>query len=476
VTNALGRIWIAAAALAIGVIAGPSVAPAAAVALAATGVAALAARRRPLVAIGGLCLIAFASGVAIVAVRFAADSSLRHVAERVPSCRVDGRVAEQIGGLGTLIALDNIRCEGWHDLMRPGLVVADAAEVDPGAAISGSGWIVPLGDDPFDRQRMRLGAAARFDAVELRVGDIDSPIAAVAARVRHGLRDATSEIDGSTGGILRGLAVGDVTGIDPATEESLRRAGLAHLVAVSGSNVAIVLGAVAFACRRLGLRLRLGIAAAALFMFVAVVGSEPSVLRAALMGAIAVAAIAAGHKAEPLHALGLAVILLLCLRPGMVFSIGLHLSVAATAGIILWAGPIARRLRLPRVAAVPLAATLSAQVAVAPLLVLGFGEVSLVAPLANLIAFPAVPLGTILGLSSGVAGAIAPPVGAALARAAAPAGTWIFEVGKAFGGMHWASASVPEWSGVVMAGVVMAVAIPFFSSPPTPGVGTEEKN
>jgi competence protein ComEC len=456
VSSALGRIWTAAGALAAGVVVGQSFAWAAGAALAVVGGFLLVLRRRPLLAVAGLSLVAAGAGIVSSSARSSQNSVLTVLAERVPSCRVTGRVLEQLGGLGTLIALDRVRCEGFEELERPGVVVADVPAADSGADVSGAGWIVPLRDDPFDTQRRRLGAHARLDAVKLDVGRVRSPVAAVAARVRNGLRAATSELDAGTGGLLRGLAIGDVTGIDPTTEETLRRAGLSHLVAVSGSNVAIVLGTIALVCRRLGLRLRVSLACAALLIFVAVVGPEPSVLRAAFMGGIGLAAIAAGHRAEPLHALGIAVIVVLSLRPGMVSSIGLHLSAAATAGIVLWTGPLSRKMSwLPTSVAAPLSATLAAQLAVAPLLVLGFGEVSVAAPLANLVVLPAVPVGTILGLISGAIGALVPDAGAAVARIAAPAGVWILEVGDAFGGQWWASATVPRWVGVLMAGAVV---------------------
>lgn len=458
---ALGRIWIAAAAVAAGAVAGQTVAPNRGALVVVSGLPLLLLRRRPAAVIAGLTLVGTGTGIACAAVRAVDTSALVELAESVPRCEVTGRVAEQLGGLGTLVAVDRANCDGTV-VDHPGTVVLDAPDASPGAGFIATGWMVPLRHDRFDTQRRRLGAHARFAAQKFELGPIDAPVPAVVARIRGGLRDATSILEARPAGLLRGLTIGDVTAIDEPTEESMRRAGLAHLVAVSGSNVAIVLGAVGIMCRRLSLRVRVCLAASALFAFVAVVGPEPSVLRAAFMGAVGLAAITSGHRAEPLHALGIAVIVVLCIRPAMVFSIGLHLSVAATAGIVLLTGPIRRRLTpIPDILALPLAATLGAQVAVAPILVSGFGELSLVAPVTNLLVVPAVPAGTILGLLAGVVGTLVPPLGAALARLAAPAADWILAVADRFGGAGWASVTVPRWSAALLAFALVAAAATF---------------
>jgi competence protein ComEC len=459
-TTALARVWIAAIGVTVGAVAGQGRSAWDGIMLALAGGAALAARRRPGALVAGLGLVGAGAGLFCAAVRTGGESPLASFAESVPSCHVSGAVLEQLGGLGTLVAATRAVCEGFPTVEDAGVVVLDATGADPGAAVSATGWLLPLGRDEFDIQRARLGAHARLDVREINLGPVRGPVPALAARIRRGLRGATAALEPRSAAIVRGLAIGDVNEMDARTEESLRRAGLSHLVAVSGSNVAIVLGAVAVACRRLGLRLRISLACGALCTFVAVVGPEPSVLRAALMGAVGLAAIAAGHRAEPLHALGIAMIVLLCFRPAMVFSVGLHLSAAATAGIVLWTAPIRGRLRrVPDLIALPLAATLAAQIAVAPILAFSFGELSLSAPLANLLVFPAVPIGTIAGLLAGVVGALVPAAGPSLGHVAAPAAGWIVFVGDRLGSGRWAAAEVPPWAAIGIAIPVVAAAV-----------------
>ena len=227
-----------------------------------------------------------------------------------------------------------------------------------------------------------------------------------------------------------------------------------------GSNVAIVVGVVALAVARLGLRARVLACAGALGLYLLVVGPEASVLRAATMGGITLLAMSVGRRTEPLHALGLALIVVLTLRPGLVFSVGLHLSAAATAGIVVFAGPLSRWMdRCPRLVALALAVTLAAQIAVAPVLVGTFGELSLVAPLANLLAAPAVAPATVLGLGAAATGTVWPAAGALCARLADPFVAWILGVGRTTGAWPWASLQVPEWLGWPLGALVIGAAI-----------------
>ncbi len=451
------RLWLTLFGFAAGIswdYAGATVAPAAA--LLALGLAASCARRSPPAALLGLTTCAVALGV-LVAGGARSESMLERVATRFPRCHLDGEVMEHAGGLGTLLEARAL-CEGHAPSW--GVVVTDGEWGAPGSRFSAVGRLSPLSDGGFDSARRRLGAHAAFDGERFGSGPPTAPLHALAARLRDGLRRASSQLDANNGALLRGLAVGDTDDLDASAVDSLRRSGLTHLVAVSGSNVAIVLAAVAAVGVGLGRRLRLVLSLAALVVFVAVVGPEPSVLRAALMGALGLFALLYGRRAEPLHALPLALILVLALRPAMLFSVGLHLSAAATAGIVLWARPIADRLRgLTRPVATIAAATLAAQAAVAPILAVTFGEFSIVAPVANVLAVPVVPPATILGLSAAALGAIDPALGAIPARLADPLAGWVLAVGERLGSLGWASVTVPRAVGVLLGVPVGAAAL-----------------
>jgi ComEC/Rec2-related protein len=449
VQGALGRIWSCVAGLVLGIMYADTYRPPgwASMLVCGAGAACVAARRRPLVSFAGLVLVAFGAG-AVASARRADDAALTTMASGAPSCSFQGEIHEHLGGLGTLVALDRVRCDGYLPVTGAGLVVMDEPTGDPGAKIAGRGLLVGLDDDSFDGQRGRMGALAVLHPFEVELGRVRSPPLAVAAAVRRGLDRATESIEARRAGLVRGLTTGDVSGLDPGTIERFQRAGLSHLLAVSGSNVAIVLGAVGVLVSRLGPRWKLGLGAAALGIFVLVVGPEPSVLRAAAMGAIGLAALASGRRSEPLHALGVALVIVLAARPAMVYLVGLHLSVAATGGIVLWSHAVARHLSwLPRWAALGGGATIAAQIAVAPVLVVAFGRLSLAGPAANLLALPAVPPATVLGVTAGVVGAVWPDAGAVAARLAEPLAAWVLWVGDAFGESSWAAIDLARWTG-----------------------------
>jgi competence protein ComEC len=456
----LGRVWVAAAALAAGAIAGLHGVDAAAGLGACVGaIGGLALRRRPFVRATAVATAAFGLGAISGAADAHRDAPARALAVNVPDCDVSGRVLEQAGGLGTLVALDVLRCEAHPPIEHAGVAVTDLSRADPGARVQMTGWIVPLGDDSFDEARRRLGADVAFDAREIELGSVDGLFNKAAAGFRGSLRKATSSLGADRASLTRGLSIGDTRDMPPPLEEDLRRAGLTHLVAVSGSNVAIVLTVVTFAVRRLGAGPRFTVGLCALSFYVVVVGPEPSVLRAAVMGGIALAALTYGRRSEPLHALGLALMAVVAVRPGLALSVGLHLSAAATAGIVLWAERLTRWLApLPSVVTAPLAVTLAAQVAVAPILALVFGQLSLTAPLANLLAAPAVAPATVLALAAGVVGLALPGTAALLARIAGWFAWWIAAVGHRLGGGTWSAIEAPAPAGWVLAVAVLVVA------------------
>jgi competence protein ComEC len=470
-SGSLGRVWLVAAAVAGGTVHGcahEAPRPLVMGAIAALGAVA-GLRRSGTARAAGLAAVAFSLGSVGSSPRCDATTALEVMARRLPACWVRASVLEPAGGLGTLATIHQLGCAGYPPVESPGVAVMDGTVAHPGVAFAGRGRLVPLGTDVFDRARRRAGAHASLELVR----STTTPprgLHALAFAIRRSLVRAVGDLDPRRAGLLRGLAVGDVTAIDDDTEVALRRAGLSHLLAVSGSNVAIVLGAVGATTAFLGARLRMAGAAGALGLYVLIVGPDPSVLRAAAMGAIGLAALAVGSRAEPLQALGLALTALLALRPGLVFAVGLHLSVAATAGIVVWGPPLSRRWsrRLPHAAAVGLAATVAAQAAVAPILVMTFGELSIAGLPANALALVAVPPATICALAAGVAGALYPPGGEVLARAAEPFAAWILWVGDTFGRAGWATASLPSWSGAAM-GIAAAIGVAVALRSASPG-------
>jgi len=245
-----------------------------------------------------------------------------------------------------------------------------------------------------------------------RVGRQTNVALGAANYVRSGIiRAARSSLKPDKAAFLLGLVLGDQSRIPKQTVEDFRASGLSHLVAVSGENLAMVLGPLLLLMSALRLRrsVQVGLAIFVVVMFTLMTRWQPSVLRAAIMAGIALASFWFGRKSHPLHALGATLIILAALNPMIVWSIGFQLSFAATAGILVLSPEVLKRLpasggRLRTKVMQALALGLSAQVSVLPLVAWHFDKVSLVALPANLMALGLVAPPTIAGLAGGVVG------------------------------------------------------------------------
>ncbi|MBI2268519.1 MAG: ComEC/Rec2 family competence protein [Candidatus Blackburnbacteria bacterium] len=206
--------------------------------------------------------------------------------------------------------------------------------------------------------------------------------------------------------LLSGIVLGTKSSLDYQFFEALRKTGTLHIIVASGSNIALVGGTILnsliiFLSRKKAVVLSL----AAIWLYVVLVGFQPPIVRAAIMGTIAYLAQALGRDFDGVRALFISAAVLLLVNPLWLFDIGFQLSFAATAGIIGLSQRIGRLGvlgLLPRGIKENLATTLSAQIAVSPFLLLRFGEISLISPVVNVFVLPVVPSimagGAIIGL------------------------------------------------------------------------------
>ncbi len=224
-------------------------------------------------------------------------------------------------------------------------------------------------------------------------------------------------------GLLSGFLTGDTDRMLASDEEDLRRAGLSHFVAVSGSNVALFLAIwwVVTAPLSIHPRIRVLVGAVGLTLFAVITRWEPSVIRASVMASVLLAGGFFGIPVDPWMALGVAVTVLLLVSGHLALSVGFQLSVLATAGVLV--GMALVRERTPKWFFVPLFATIGAQLAVAPLLLVVFGTVPLLSPLTNLIVSP------VIAVTTGVAalGVVFAPA-ADVARLGASCVMWVAEI------------------------------------------------
>jgi competence protein ComEC len=257
--------------------------------------------------------------------------------------------------------------------------------------------------------------------------------------------------------MLPALVLGDTAAVTGETSRDFRAAGMTHLMAVSGANVTIVCAAVLFSARLIGPRAAVVLAALALVAFVIVVQPTASVLRAAVMGAIALTGMLSSRRRQAIPALSATVLILLALAPQLAVDVGFALSVLATAALVVIAPTRSRGLvgrGCPKPLADALAVACAAHVVTAPLVAGISGRLSLVAAAANLAAAPVIAPITVLG-SAAAALCVPWPVGARLLiRFTGPELWWVLHVAKWSAGVP--AATVPVPAGV--AGVLVVAA------------------
>lgn len=269
-----------------------------------------------------------------------------------------------------------------------------------------------------------------------------------AGRVRASLREASSGLPLQERGLLPGLIDGDTSGLDPVLAERFRVAGLTHLVAVSGTNCSIVIGVVLLVLRRARIRPWLCglVGAVVLTGFVVVARPSPSVLRAALMAAIALVSLATGRPKQAVPALSAVVLGLLVWDPLLSVDAGFTMSALATAALLLIAPGWADALRhwgVPPGVAEAVAVAAAAHVVTAPVIASLSGRVSLVAIPANILAEPAVPIATVFGFGAAAIAPIWLGGGRVLAWVAGWPCRWLVGVADRAGGLSGASFGWP---------------------------------
>jgi len=226
------------------------------------------------------------------------------------------------------------------------------------------------------------------------VAPLDDPPPPWSVRVRRESVAAIGRaLPPASAALLAGLLLGDRTELPRDIDEAFRRAGVYHVLAVSGFNVGILAASVWALCRLLRLPYRPSAVTAIVVViaFALVVGPEPSVLRAVVMAVLVLVAALLDRAASVTNSLALAALAILAARPGDLFDPGFQLSFAATFGIV--AAPLPRGVI---VGAVGVSA--AAQLAVLPIALTHFNQLSTIGLVANLAVVPLAGVATIVGL------------------------------------------------------------------------------
>lgn len=255
-----------------------------------------------------------------------------------------------------------------------------------------------------------------------------------AAVIRSGIREAVAPLRVEERTLIPALVVGDDQEMPDRLVEDFQVSGLTHLSAVSGTNLTLVVGFVLILARWAGVRARglVVIGALGVIGFVLLARTEPSVVRAAAMGSVALIGMGSNGRQKGVRALGVAVFTLLLFDPWLALSLGFVLSALATAGILFLAPPWRDALMrwLPRWMAEAVTVPLAAQLVCTPAVAAISGQVSLVAVVSNMLVAPAVGPATVLGLAAGLLVLVADPVGLLCGRVAGWCAWWITSVAE----------------------------------------------
>ncbi|MGF0117271.1 ComEC/Rec2 family competence protein [Promicromonospora sp. Marseille-Q5078] len=377
------------------------------------------------------CLAAVGLGVHAQTAR---QAPLRELAGRGAHAELVGRVASEArpavfgDGVRWVVAVEQVAARGVAT-GSAGLVevTSDAPAPRYGATVAVNGVLrpVPVGDGPLARLSAPGPVAER------------APPGAV-LRATHALRsallDVTEPMSPQARGLVPGVAVGDTSRVPADVSEAMRATSLTHVTAVSGGHFAIVVATLTALCAlaRAPRGVRVAVVAAAAGAFVLLVRPEPSVLRAAWTCAAALLGLALGRPSSGAPALAAAATVLLVVDPWLARSYGFVLSCAATAGLVLLVGPLARRLApwTGRPAAFALAVPWAAQAACGPVLLLLDPHVPLASVPANLLATPALVPATVLGLVATLLAPWAPGLALPVAWLAGLATGWIAGVAQ----------------------------------------------
>ena len=433
-------------------------------------------------AVAGLLVLGtlLAAGAAAASVRATAVTRGVLVARvgRPGRVEVAGAVAEEprrvrYGGYWVVLTVDRVRLAGrtQRTRERAGLFLGRSQEEllgrGPGqggrlavgerlrvrASLAAARWSDPLGRQPrvvLRRPVIEERAPPRGAAGGALRG---SEVVRDAAR-----RRALATLAPERAGLLAGMALGDTSLLPGDLERDFRAAGLTHLMAVSGANLAVVLGAGLWLAgvAGAGRRTLAAVGVVLVVLLVVVTRWEPSVLRAGVMAGLVLFGVATGRGPGGRRALCLAVVVLLLADPALAGALGFQLSVAATAGV-LWLGPpVARWLpdRIPERVGTAVGMTLGAQATAVPALALVFGRVSLAGLPANLLGLPLAGGPMLLGVVAAATAPVAPWVATLACRLADPFLVALIAVARWAAGLPGGSVTLP---GPARAGPAVAV-------------------
>jgi len=243
---------------------------------------------------------------------------------------------------------------------------------------------------------------------------------------------------------MEGIVIGNRSGLPTDIQDELNRIGLAHLVAISGYNLTILIMIFHKMIRTRWKWLLLVSSLWIILGFVLITGAVASIVRAGVMSTLFLLFQHYGKRLSAVYALLLTALITILIRPAYLLSdIGWQLSFTSLAGIVLLSDPIrqmfpARFKLLPEIFAV----TLAAQIFTLPLIAYHFGQLSLIAPLSNLLVMPFVPVLMGAGMAAGLVGLVLPGLAGALFAPLNALVSWQLDLIRYLSDLHFAALDI----------------------------------
>jgi competence protein ComEC len=376
------------------------------------------------------------------------------------------REGHQVGTLRTIA--------GAPSAFRVAATMPRYPDVQPGDVVEVAGRARARPETSYGAYLARLGAWGTLDARSLRLVDRSNDLPTRLEGLRRGAGDLlTRVLPEPEAGLAAGILIGLRDRVDRDVAAAFTTAGVSHVVAISGWNIAIVAAAVAAVAGGLGRRRRTVVTAVAIVAYIAFAGASASVLRAGAMAGVVLLARESGRAGRAAAALAWAATLLLLTDPTLVRDAGFQLSSLATAGLIAWATPLTAWLdrwtggHLPHWLSESLGVSLAAQAATLPVVLASFGRLAVIAPAVNLVIVPLVAPAMAAGLLAMAGGglvALGSPtaIGAVLAAPAWVALRLMIGIVDVTASLPLASVSVASPLDVVLGlatGVLILVAV-----------------
>ena len=264
--------------------------------------------------------------------------------------------------------------------------------------------------------------------------------------------------------LARGLLLGGTGGMPPDLVDSFRRAGLTHVVAVSGYNIALVAAALLPLTRlvRAGRVFAFAWPAFGVALFTLAVGAPASALRAALMGGLALLARLVGRPTDVLAALAVASLVMTALEPDILYDLGFLLSSLATLALVTLYPVLDAHLPgrgatngVVRGLREAVATTLAVELLTVPLIAVTFGRFALLSVVANVLVLPVVPLGMLVSFVVALSAPLPDAVAAPLGWIAWPPLAWIIAVVE--------TAAAPDWAAPTLGRLAPAFAWGYYA-------------